>query len=77
MEKGVDYEKNATGWLIAVYIFAALGGFLGIIFGIMVYNDKVVLGDGTKVHKYKQSHRMLGLVGVVLSIISVFVWKFV
>ena len=30
-------EKSAIGWLIAIYIFAALGGLLGSVFGISTY----------------------------------------
>ena len=29
--------EKATGWLIATYIFAALGGYLGIFLGFFVY----------------------------------------
>ena len=58
-------SKSATGWLIATYIFALLGGFLGIIIGIIVYRDK----------EYKSSHRTLGLVGAILAIFSMIFWK--
>lgn len=58
--------ESATGWLIATYIFAILGGYLGIILGILVYRDK----------KYKESHRKLGLIGMILAIISIFTWNF-
>lgn len=64
-ENKQEGTKSATGWLIATYIFAALGGLLGVCFGLMVYRNK----------EYKQSHRTLGLIGMILAIISVFVWK--
>lgn len=66
---------SATGWLIAAYIFAFLGGLLGIAFGISIWNQKVEL-NGKKVHKYKKSHRQLGLLAAIIATISVFVWKF-
>lgn len=59
-------DVSATGWLIAIYIFAILGGLLGIAFGIMVYRNK----------KYKESHRTLGLVGAILATISLLIWRF-
>ena len=58
-------KESATGLLIATYIFAILGGMLGVIFGIMVFKDK----------KYKDSHRTLGIIGTILAIISMFIWK--
>lgn len=72
----VYYPEDATGWLIAAYIFAFLGGLLGIAFGIMIYTQKINLTNGEKVHKYKDSHRQLGLVAAIIAGISMFVWKF-
>lgn len=67
--------ESAKGWLIAIYIFAVLGGLLGVILGISIYRDKIQLSDGNKVYKYKQSHRNKALVGAILSIISVIIWR--
>lgn len=67
---------SATGWLIAAYIFAILGGLLGIAFGISIWNQKVE-SNGRKVYKYKKTHRQLGILAAIIAIISVFVWKFV
>jgi serine/threonine-protein kinase len=67
--------QSATGWLVAIYIFAALGGLLGLAFGITVYKAKVNLPDGQKVHKYKQSHRTAALIGAILSGVSMIIWK--
>ena len=68
-------EQNATGWLIAAYVFAFLGGLLGVVFGIQVFRDRITLQDGEKVYKYKSSHRTLGLIAAILSGISMIVWK--
>ncbi len=67
-------EESATEWLIAIYIFALLGGLLGVIFGMNLYREKVDLADGSKVYKYKESHRNIALAGVILSAISLIVW---
>jgi serine/threonine-protein kinase len=69
------YEpKSATGWLVAIYIFAVLGGWLGVAFGISVYNNKVEFVDGKKMPKYKQSHRTAALIGAILSGVSMIIW---
>lgn len=71
------YEpEDATGWIVAAFIFAVLGGLLGIAFGVMIYNQKVNIANGEKVHKYKDSHRQLGLAAAILAGISMFIWKF-
>jgi hypothetical protein len=75
LRDGTDYNKKATALLIATYIFTALGGFLGFIFGFHIFAARAVLPDGTKVKKYKKSHRIAGLVGGVLGIISFIAWK--
>lgn len=37
---------------------------------------KIKLDNGSKVYKYKETHRYFGLVATVIAIISVFIWKF-
>ena len=71
--EGID----ATVWLVATYIFAFLGGLLGLIFGMNVYSSKIKLSDGQKVHKYKESHRTVALIGAILSCISFIIWKII
>lgn len=72
-----QYEPDeATGWLVTAFIFAVLLPFFGIAFGVMVWSQKIKLDNGSKVYKYKETHRYLGLVATVIAIISVFIWKF-
>lgn len=73
---GTSYYEptKATGWLIATYIVALLGGWLAIVFGFRVYFAKVEV-DGDKVPKYIQSHRTLGLIGGILGVVSLAIWK--
>jgi len=68
---------DATGWLVATYIFAFLGGLLGLIFGITVYNSKIKSPDGKTVHKYKESHRIAALIGAIISVISMIIWRII
>ncbi len=72
-----QYEPDeATGWLVTAFIFAVLLPFFGIAFGVMVWSQKIKVDNGSKVYKYKETHRYLGLVATVVAIISVFIWKF-
>jgi hypothetical protein len=78
MKKGIDYEKNAgSGWLIAGYIFALLGGLIGIWIGSRLLFGKVKLTDGTIVKTYDESSRTQGTIILVLAIISIIVWNVV
>jgi hypothetical protein len=80
--KNEEFEpEKATGWLVATYIFAALGGFLGVVLGFFVYFVKVHvydedLDDYVKEYRFVDTHRMWGLIGGILAIISVVYWKY-
>lgn len=74
-ESSDSLEESATGWLIAAYVFAILGGLLGIIFGMMVAMKKTQLYDGSKIYVYKKSDRTLGIIAAVIAAISFIVWK--
>lgn len=71
----MESEKTATGLLIATYAFATLGGLIGIILGFHVFASKLLLPNGTKVPKFRKSHRMAGLAGGIISIISFICWR--
>lgn len=64
-------EESAGGFLIAGWIFAILGGLLGLIFGIIIATSKITLADGRKVYKYKVEHRRQG---VIMAIIAFVFW---
>jgi len=59
--------EDATGLLIAIYVFAVLGGWLGAVLGMYVFNRQIKLSDGQSVHKYKDSHRSAAIGGAILS----------
>lgn len=69
--------QSATGWLVAIYIFAVLGGFLGLVFGISVYKSKVEFANGQKTYKYKKNHRNAALIGAILSSVSIIIWNII
>lgn len=70
-----DEGESALGWLIAAYIFAILGGLLGVAFGVVVATSKITNSEGKKIYKYKKLHRLLGWTAVAVSAISMIVWR--
>ncbi|MDR1330710.1 MAG: protein kinase [Tannerella sp.] len=69
--------KDATGWLVAIYTFAVLGGVVGIILGTHVYRSKITLPDGRKVYRYRESHRTAAQAGALLSCLSFITWQLI
>lgn len=67
--------KASKGLLVAGYIFAVLGGFLGFLIGGHVWRNKVKDSSGQKVFKYDDASRKQGMIifilGVVLAVIYI------
>ena len=63
-------EENQMPWIIAGYIFAFLGGFLGIIIGYVFMTSKKNLPDGQRIYSYNQNDRkqgkMIFYIGILL-----------
>lgn len=53
-------EENQRAWIVAGYIFAFLGGFLGIIIGYFLWTAKKTLPNGKKVYSYSEKDRKQG-----------------
>lgn len=53
-------EKSSRGWVIAGYIFAFLGGFLGAVIGYFMWTSKKTLPNGQKVYTYTTANRKDG-----------------
>jgi hypothetical protein len=53
-------EKSNRPWIIAGYIFAVFGGFLGIIIGYFLWTSKKTLPNGQKVYSYNTKDRKDG-----------------
>ncbi|MEM7185065.1 MAG: hypothetical protein AAF466_00295 [Bacteroidota bacterium] len=68
-------EKGQKGWIIAGYIFAILGGFLGLIIGYALWKSKKTLPDGDKVPSYSENDQKHGqyifLIGMIVLPISI------
>lgn len=77
-------DEDATGWLIAAYIFALLGGLLGVILGAVVATAKIEVMEKEedsykyrKIYKYKKSHRQMGWGAAGLAVVSMIIWMFI
>jgi hypothetical protein len=53
-------EENQKPWIIAGYIFAILGGLLGILIGYSLWTSKKSLPNGEKVYSYSEKDRVHG-----------------
>lgn len=53
-------EKNQKPWIISGYIFAILGGLLGILIGYSLWTSKKSLPNGQKVYSYSEKDRVHG-----------------
>lgn len=63
-------EENQKPWIIAGYIFALLGGFIGIIIGYLLMTSKKNLPNGQRVYSYnstdRQHGKMIFYIGIAL-----------
>jgi hypothetical protein len=62
-------EPNQRGWIIAGYIFAALGGLLGIFIGYHIWTSRKILPNGEQVYSYQETDRKHGKTIFVLALI--------
>ena len=53
-------DENQKPWIIAGYVFALLGGFLGLIIGYFLWTSKKTLPNGQKVYSYSSNDRKHG-----------------
>lgn len=67
-------EGEQKVWVIAGYIFAILGGAIGMLIGWHLYYYKKVLPDGNTVYGYSQNDRKHGLRILIIGVISFLTW---
>lgn len=69
------YEgEDAMPWLVAAFIFAFLGGYMGLVFALIIWFKKTRLENGIQVYQYKESQRKLAFVAIIIAIVAMFVW---
>lgn len=70
-------EGNQKSWIIGGYIFALLGGLLGLIIGYSIWTSKKTLPNGEKVYSYDEKDRKQGkyifYIGIIVFTLSMLV----
>ncbi|WP_350291259.1 hypothetical protein [uncultured Croceitalea sp.] len=69
LEQLAKPEESQKAWIMAGYIFAMLGGLLGIIIGYFLWTAKKTLPNGQKVHTYSEKDRKQGKIIFIIAII--------
>lgn len=67
-------EKSPTLQIFAGYIFATLGGIIGLLIGWYLWNSKKTLPSGEKNYTYQESDRKNGKAIFLLSIAGIIFW---
>jgi hypothetical protein len=62
-------EENQKPWIIAGYLFAFLGGGIGIIIGYSLWRSKKTLPNGERIYSYNTKDRNSGQKIFIISII--------
>ena len=68
-------EKAPVWLLILGWVFALLGGLIGIFVGSYLRFAKIVGVNGEKVPRYDDTARTQGLLIIVLSIVMLILWN--
>jgi len=66
--------KSGKGWIIAGYIFALMGGLIGIAIGSYLQGAKEKLPTGVKVKKFDDKTRKHGWIIIVVSAVLWAIW---
>jgi|GEM_PF-149145 len=73
-------EKNTPIWIFIGYGLALVGGFLGIIMGLLIWTMKKTLPNGNRVHTYTESDRRHGrnifFIGIAMLVVLPILYYF-
>ena len=67
-------QKAGIGLIVAGYIFAFLGGLIGVAIGAQLWMGKLTDSSGAKVAKYETASRNHGLAILVIGVTSMLFW---
>lgn len=62
-------EESQRAWIILGYVFAFLGGLLGIVIGYFLWTAKKTLPNGAKVYSYSEKDRRQGKYIFIIALI--------
>ncbi|MFL9845730.1 hypothetical protein ABS766_15025 [Flavobacterium sp. ST-119] len=65
-------EKVSRGWLFAGYLFACMGGLVGVVFGYILYSSKKTLPDGRVMYRYSNADRSHGRIIMIFGLTVIF-----
>ena len=75
---GVTYpQKAGVGLIVAGWIFAVLGGLIGVAIGAVLMGGKVKTDSGEKVRRYDEKSRKRGIPILIVAIIMTLFWNFI
>jgi hypothetical protein len=69
-------EKDGQSWVYAGYFLSAMGGFFGVLIGLVLIQSTKTLPDGRKVHTYDEDTRKQGKTILVISLIVFAIFLF-
>ncbi|WP_010516976.1 hypothetical protein [Croceivirga radicis] len=69
LEQLAKPEESQKAWIMADYIFAVLGGLLGILIGYFLWTAKKTLPNGQKVFSYSDKDRKQGKVIFIIALV--------
>ncbi len=68
-------QTAGKGLLVAGYIFAFLGGLIGLVIGAHIKFGKITDASGNKVLKYDEASQKQGLIIFIISLVSMIIWN--
>ena len=75
MTNAVANKPAGTGLIVAGYIFAFLGGLIGIAIGATLKMGKVKDESGNKVFTYDEKSRQHGLYMLIIGVVAMIGWR--
>jgi len=70
-------EDNSMAWIAAGYLFAVMGGLLGLFIGLHLMSHKRTLPTGDRIYAYSQNDRKQGYRIVIIGSVLLLVWAIV
>lgn len=63
-------DKSSNAWIVAAYLAAIFGLFLGVFIGAMLVSFKKTLPNGERVYAYSEQNRKHGLIILIIGLIT-------
>lgn len=73
IEELAEPEKHSDFWIGLGYVFAFLGGLIGIIIGYYIISSKKVLPNGERIYTYSESDRKHGTRILLIAITAIII----